>query len=270
MLILLLCFFQQGAFARNSYVPDWMKDYKNTDGQTCHFEQMPEEGGWTAGYQNRNCGWNGVDSKFQKKFERKTIYGCIQECLKLQWCNYAYNDADVNGAIEDSGCYLFGTCDDQTSQPAEGHLAKKVCPRQPEMPRTPGPACTAGCEKHKGEWMGDGMCDFDECQNCESYYDKSGVFDKGDCAGEGHFTCIPGCKKFVGEWKGDGSCDTDCLGCKEYYKNGIFDGGDCPTTGATMAMVESLQGSSSFLIHGFSVVGFVALAYGASCYYFGK
>lgn len=157
--------------------------FTNPDGQKCKFDLKQKA--YKGNQWSIKCGWNGADKKYQKKYTNLTPKDCIMKCRAHQWCNYAYNPSMGWGQSK-TDCFLFGTCNDQTTNSPDGRLYEKKCPNTPKLPRTMhvGP-CDGknGCEKYANQWIKDGLCDFGICANCESYW-QGDVFDGGDCKGQ--------------------------------------------------------------------------------------
>lgn len=202
--------------------------FKNPDGQTCRFAA---KGYVRLGHQEGiKCGWNGKDAKFQLKMDRAMKHvDCIAECQKRQWCNYAFTPA-MGWGYKKNDCFLFGTCNDQTTNSPGGILHEKKCPKTPELP------CESGCTKYKAWWAVDGDCDMG-CMGCDAYW-KGNKYDNGACDDD-HLkaTGMPGSA-------------ADAL----YYKKV----GD-----------ESL-GVVDYAVYGFAVLGFAVISFGAYKYYTGK
>lgn len=154
--------------------------FTNPDGQRCNFalKQKAYHGNqWSI-----KCGWNGVDKKYQKKYNNLSQKDCIKRCQEHQWCNFAFTPS-MGWGQRTADCFLFGTCNDQTTHSADGRLYEKKCPNTPKLPRTMhAPPCDSknGCDKYAKQWVGDKVCDFGICANCESYW-QGDTFDNGDC-----------------------------------------------------------------------------------------
>jgi len=254
----------------------WYNTFDNPDGQKCTFKEINAKLGGVAA---QNCGWNGADKAYQEKlFVQDGQDGCAAACRARQWCNYAWADSNsghIHWDFRDGYCYMYATCKERTGA-ADGMLMHKVCPKTPKLPKTIGPKCDPGCDKHKGEWYGDGVCDFNSCQNCESFYERLGdydLFDKGDCVGEPEdpAPCGDGCKKFKGEWMGDGICDGDCLGCQSWWSNGVFDKGDCTKAAEYSAVAAAAPadapGAGDMAKGALALVGLGTVLYGAAQFY---
>lgn len=245
--------------------------FTNTDGQIC---QMPEVDKKTIGMKAQNCGWNGADSKYQKRMYVRNQDECVVECRALAWCNYVWVDSTAgSGAGRGGWCYWYGTCTKRTGTEL-GKLYHKKCPKKIKMPWTSAGPCDAACNTYKSEWYGDGVCDWDTCSNCDSYYKRIGdydVFDKGDCAGDpkDSAVCADGCLKYKKEWEGDDVCDDNCAGCKSYWTNGVFDKNDCGSfTESALAFQQgSVTASGVNVVNVFAAVGLSAMVYGAFRHY---
>jgi len=154
--------------------------FTNPDGQVCTFSM--KQTGFRGNQNGIKCGWDGVDSKFQQKIGHKTQLECIKECQKRQWCNWSFTPS-LGWGYAYADCFLFGTCNDQTTNEPGGRLYEKKCPNPPKQLRTMhAKMCDPkdGCDKWAKEWWADKMCDFRDCANCDGLW-RGDVFDGGDC-----------------------------------------------------------------------------------------
>jgi len=218
----------------------WEAKFHNADGQVCQFKNVDYK---FMGLGALNCGWNGKDSRFQRKFWSDSGPSkCSRECRKLQWCNYAWSDSGATKLFNKGAgwCYLYHTCDERTGT-EEGRLMEKKCPKTPELP------CKDGCNRYKYQWAVDGDCDAGDCLGCDGYW-KGDKFDNGACGSDGKDYLYPGrpdAENAVGAYAAKMERTASAVGEELAFAQ------EAPST------------TSNLVTYGFACVGASVLLYGA-------
>jgi len=202
----------------------WEAKFHNADGQVCQFKNVDYK---FMGLGALNCGWNGKDSRFQRKFWSDSGPSkCSRECRKLQWCNYAWSDSGATKLFNKGAgwCYLYHTCDERTGT-EEGRLMQKHCPKTPEIP------CKESCNRYAYQWAIDGDCDAGNCLGCDKYW-KGDKFDNNACGSDGKGYLYPG-----------------------------------TASKKALAMAEVTPESGNWVVYGLALFGFGVTAYGAFAHF---